>query len=169
MLGTGASWIFFLYSFIPFSQGWALLAEAGRRWGCALSSFLSSTTSVPPVTAGVWTNRSSSKSKSLQFPVPGAHGNGSTGPGASTAVSLSPALGRENPSLSFCLCGRDSSHGTEVPQHRPWEKVDLKTVVGDCLNISPFFFIRLRGFAVSVTPLRDRSSSLFGCEYLTSF
>lgn len=73
-----------------------------------------------------------------------------------------------HPSL-FCLCGRDSSHGTEVPQHRPWEKVDLKTVVGDCLNISPFFFIRLRGFAVSVTPLRDRSSSLFGCEYLTSF
>lgn len=76
--------------------------------------------------------------------------------------------GKIHPSLFASVAG-DCSHGTEVPRHQPWEKVDLKAVVGDCLNIYPFFFIRLRGFAVSVTPLRDRSSSLFGCEYLTSF
>lgn len=125
-------------------------------------SFLSSSTLVPLVPGCMWTNTSSSKNELLQFPVPGAQGNGSTGPG----VLLWG--GRTHPSL-FASVAADSSPGTKVRQHQPWERVDLKAVVGDCLNFSPFFCIRLRGFAVSVTPLRDRSSSLFGCEYLTSF
>lgn len=85
-------------------------------------SFLSSTTLVPLVTGCMWTNPSSSKNKSLQFPIPEAHGNGNTGPGVGVAASLSPALGRENSSLSLCLCGR---------RRQPWDQGAQAPALGE--------------------------------------
>lgn len=103
--------------------------------------------------------------KPLHFPPTSAE----RGDMGTAAALLGPAQGGRTHPSPLAFTAGDGSRGTKVPVHRPGERADLKAVVGDCLNISPFFFIRLRGFTVSVAPLRDPSSSLFGCEYLTSF
>lgn len=156
-----------------FPQGWTLLGESGGGWQCTLSQVPVLFSAPPPwfplsldvcgqIHLPAKINRSSFLSQRHTGMVALAQG----------LVLLRHSVllwgGRIHPSLFASVAG-DGSRGTKVPRHQPWERVDLKAVVRDCLNIYPFFFIRLRGFAVSVTPVRDRSSSLFGCEYLTSF
>lgn len=109
---------------------------------------------------------SKNKTALVSFPPVLSRGDART---AAVAWSLVfPQRGRIHPSPLASAAG-DGSHRTKGPRHWPWERADLKAVVGDCLNLYPLFFICLRGFAVSVTPPRDPSSSVFGCEYLTSF
>lgn len=157
--------------FIPFSQGWTLLGGSGGGWDAR--SFRSSATLVSLVAGWMSTIHLSAKINRSDFLPAGAE-QGDTGTAAVAQGlvllhgSALPRGGRIHPPPLASAAG-DGHRGTKVPVHGSWERADLKVVVGDCLNISPFFFICLRGFAVLVTPLRDLSSSLFGYEYLTSF
>lgn len=163
--------------FIAPSWGWTLLGSSGQGWWCAHSqdaaAFLASITLVSFIAGWMLIICLSAKKKYSSFLLTGAEQGGmgvaAVAPGLVLLHHLVLPWGeRIHPSPLASAAG-DGSCGTKVPMHWPLDRVGLKAVLGACLNIFPFFFICLRGFTVLVTPLRDLSSSLFGCEYLTNF